>query len=341
LDNKLLFIILTKNGGVEQVVYDLAVGLQKMGIGVTLLACKGSSSPDEIVETIPPNSEVLYESAFKRFGLELKTEKKHYNKYRKHLQNLDIIHDHSQGKMSYNGFKKFNGRILGTFHNEIYPTIVKARNMVSISKRMTRWLNQHINERKEIPVVYNGINLSQFEYSDEKNSRFLFFSEIGVFKGAKVVYEIAKETGLPIDFAGKNGDMSDQIRFDSAPNIKFYGEVPEWKKRELFKNAKALIFPTGGFKTDWEEPFGLVMIEAMASGTPVIASNNGAVPEVINDGDTGFICSSKKEMIEKLEIIDEINPVKCRKWVEDRFSLEAMVKSYLTCYKRLLRGDSW
>ncbi len=213
--------------------------------------------------------------------------------------------------------------------------------MVSISKRMSRWLNRYVDKKKEIPIVYNGINLEKFGYSEEKNDRFLFFSEVGVFKGAKVVYEIAKETGIPIDFAGKTGDMSTQIRLDSAPNIKFYGEVPEWKKRELFKNAKALLFPTGGFETDWEEPFGLVMIEAMASGTPVIAANKGAVPEVIQNGKVGFICNSKKEIMEKMEIIDTINPMDCKSWVEKKFSHEAMAMAYRNLYGQILNGEAW
>lgn len=331
----------TKNGGVEQVVYDLAVGLHEFGIDTTIVACKGSNSPDKLIETISPNDEVIYDPSFKKLGYEEKTEMRHYEKYRKDLMDFDIIHDHSQGKLAFLEFGNLQGHVLGTLHNKIIPAMVEIKNMVVISRIMKKWLISQSSIDHKIPIAYNGINLKNFDYSEEKSDRFLFFSEVGVFKGAKVAYEIARETGLPFDFAGKKGDMSAQIKQNPSANIRYYGEVQDKKKLELFRNAKTLIFPTGGFGTDWEEPFGLVMVEAMASGTPVIAAKNGAVPEIIQGGETGFICNSKEEMIEKMETIDTIKPQACRSWVEKKFSHNAMADAYLSLYRRILKGERW
>jgi glycosyltransferase involved in cell wall biosynthesis len=113
-----------------------------------------------------------------------------------------------------------------------------------------------------------------------------------------------------------------------GPEIEYLGEVNHGTKVELLQNARATLFPI-----EWEEPFGLVMIESMACGTPVIATRHGAVPEVIEDGRGGLIVDDWRRIPAALERADEINPLECRRYVEERFAPERMVADYLAAYE--------
>jgi glycosyltransferase involved in cell wall biosynthesis len=110
--------------------------------------------------------------------------------------------------------------------------------------------------------------------------------------------------------------------------IEYLGEVSHGEKVELLQNARTTLFPI-----EWEEPFGLVMIESMACGTPVIATRHGAVPEVIEDGVSGIIVDNYREMPAALERADALDPLECRRYVEDRYAPERMVEDYLRAYE--------
>jgi len=115
--------------------------------------------------------------------------------------------------------------------------------------------------------------------------------------------------------------------------IVYEGEVNDERKRELFAHAKALVFPI-----TWPEPFGLVMIEAMATGTPVVALSQGSVPEVLDDGKTGFVCDTFEEFVTAVGRVGEIDPQVCRRTVEERFTVERMVADNEAIYRRVLEA---
>ena len=117
-------------------------------------------------------------------------------------------------------------------------------------------------------------------------------------------------------------------------NIKFLGKISFKKKIEYLKNASALLFPI-----KWEEPFGLVPIEAMACGTPVIAFNRGSVPEIIKDGKTGFIVKNIWEMVRAIEKIPQISRKECRKWVEKKFTVQKMAEGYEKIYRSIIKKN--
>jgi glycosyltransferase involved in cell wall biosynthesis len=117
-------------------------------------------------------------------------------------------------------------------------------------------------------------------------------------------------------------------------DVEVHGECPHEQKTDLLARASALLFPI-----QWEEPFGLVMTEAMACGTPVVAWRNGSVPEVVADGETGFIVSSVDEMAEAVGRVGELDPHRMRARVEERFSAEAMISGYERAYERALAGE--
>jgi glycosyltransferase involved in cell wall biosynthesis len=145
---------------------------------------------------------------------------------------------------------------------------------------------------------------------------------------------VAMEAGVPLKLAGKMQDQKEIDYFDDlvAPHlvgdIEYLGEVSHGEKVELLQNARATLFPI-----EWEEPFGLVMIESMACGTPVVATRWGAVPEVIEDGRSGIIVESYREMADALERADELDPLELRRFAEEHFSPERMVADYVSAYE--------
>jgi len=125
--------------------------------------------------------------------------------------------------------------------------------------------------------------------------------------------------------------FEEQVEPLIGDNVEIIGQVDVRTKARLIKDAKCLLYPI-----QWPEPFGLVMAEAMACGTPVVAIRNGSVPEVIVDGKTGFIVNSVDEMVEAVKHVDEIDPKDCRAWVAERFSVDRMVGDYLAAYETIL-----
>src|SRR5919198_750676 len=156
-------------------------------------------------------------------------------------------------------------------------------------------------------------------------------------KGAHRAIAVAMETGLPLKIAGKRQDPKEFTYFHElvephlVDGIEYLGEVSHGEKVELLQNARATLFPI-----EWEEPFGLVMIESMACGTPVIATRRGAVPEVIEQGRSGIIVDDYRIMPLALEEADRIDPMECRRYVEERFAPERMVADYVKAYRRAI-----
>jgi glycosyltransferase involved in cell wall biosynthesis len=154
-------------------------------------------------------------------------------------------------------------------------------------------------------------------------------------KGAHRAIAVAMELGLPLKLAGKKRERKEERYFSEfvEPHlghhgIEWLGEVSHGTKVELLQDARATLFPI-----EWEEPFGLVMIESMACGTPVIATRHGAVPEVIEHGVSGVIVENYRQMTAALEEADALDPLECRRYVEERFAPERMVGDYLEAYR--------
>jgi glycosyltransferase involved in cell wall biosynthesis len=187
-------------------------------------------------------------------------------------------------------------------------------------------------------TVYHGYPTDLYEFSPKPRSGYLaFLGRIAPEKGPHRAIEIARLAGQPLVIAAKV-DAADRVFHAETvepllddPLISFIGEIGEDEKSRFLGNARALLVPI-----TWPEPFGLVMIEAMACGTPVIAFNHGSVPELIEHGVTGFIVANEKEAAEALRHIDELDRRKIRARFEARFSVEAMADGYLAVYQRIV-----
>jgi len=176
--------------------------------------------------------------------------------------------------------------------------------------------------------IYSGIDLDDFIYREKKEDYFLFLAKVSwKVKNVDLAIRLAKVMGFKLIVAGG-------WRLSFRRKVKFVGEVDDREKAELLAGAKALIFPT-----NWQEPIGNVTIEALASGTPVITTNKGAMPEVISS-DVGFRCNTFEEFKEAINRIDEVSPRECRERVEKNFTAEIMVEKYTEAYEKIIQTGS-
>ena len=183
-------------------------------------------------------------------------------------------------------------------------------------------------------TVYHGLPLARYPFAPARGSYLAFLGRISPEKRPDLAIALAKRLGIKLKMAAKV-DPVDQVYFDrdikpllDHPLIEFIGEIREDAKADFLGQALALVFPI-----DWPEPFGLVMIEALACGTPVIARGCGSVPEIVLDGRTGFVVDTLEDMEGAVKALDRIDRAECRRDVVRRFSVERMVDSYESIYQ--------
>ncbi len=216
-------------------------------------------------------------------------------------------------------------------HYERYPDIhyVAIANWLAESETMP---NVH--------VVHHGIPLSDYAYSSEKDDYVAFLGRIAPCKGPHLAIQAARRAGIRLKMAGEIQPIyreyweRDIHPFVDGDQVEYIGEADMCLKNALLAKARALLFPI-----QWDEPFGLVMIEAMACGTPVLAFDGGAVPEIVRDGVNGWICADVAEMADRI-VSTDVTPDECRAMAERDFSVERMTDDYLDVYEQALIGDS-
>jgi glycosyltransferase involved in cell wall biosynthesis len=196
-------------------------------------------------------------------------------------------------------------------------------------------------ESNWLTTAYNGIDLDTFHFQPIGGEYLVFLGRISPEKRPDRAIEIARDLGMRLIMAAKV-DPADQAYYEHAIQplindcslIEFIGEVNEGEKDLLLGGAYAYLFPI-----DWPEPFGLTMVEAMATGTPVVAYRAGSVPEIVVDGVTGFVCDSFRDMIEAVPQVQGLDRAACRRHVERMFSSAAMADAYEAAYSLLLGRD--
>jgi glycosyltransferase involved in cell wall biosynthesis len=322
-------------GGTERIVSLLADRLADAGHDVTLFASGDSLTRATL-------SFIYRRAPSERIGQAL-PELHHCLACYERADEFDVINDHSG--LPAAAFGAFlETPVLHTVHGPmdgeggaIYEQIARTAprlELVSISLSQRR-AKPHLPWAANCP---NAIDLSPYRLRRRRGEYLLFLGRMGADKGAHRAIEVALEAGLPLKIAAKCREPEERAYFREfvephlGGEIEYLGEVAQREKVALLRGARATLFPI-----DWEEPFGLVMLEAMACGTPVIATRYGAVPEVIEHGRTGIIVDDHREMVAALEQADALDPLELRRSVERRFSPERMVGDYLRAYRAALR----
>jgi glycosyltransferase involved in cell wall biosynthesis len=223
---------------------------------------------------------------------------------------------------------------------QLYALVANETVFVAISEAQ----RAHMPELNYGGVVYNGIDVDAYPLRPDKDDFVLFLGRAAPEKGALRAVLAAREAGVRLVLAVKVAHPTEQQHWEQdvlprlSPGTQVLGEISSAEKIDLLARARAVLFPI-----DWEEPFGLVMTEAMACGTPVIATPRGSVPEVVADGETGFVVSVEgypEEAAAVLGRLDEIDPVTCRARVESRFSKRTMVEGYERVFERAVASAS-
>jgi glycosyltransferase involved in cell wall biosynthesis len=325
-----------KYGGVELVVHNITEELIKRGHEVTLFASGDSKTKARLVSVVKKNLFAQHipweEHAYLMLNL---------NKAFSMAQKFDVIHCHEDYWPFYSGIIKTP--VVYTIHS---PTtdITPARKKVLTYFKDVNWVciseaqhNLSEVELKKTAVVYNGIELKKHVLTQQTKDYFVWLGRFDRIKGGKEAILAAKKAKEKLVLAGHIGDQKyfeKEIKpLIDGKQIKYIGEIEHQKVSEFVSGAKGFLDPLM-----WDEPFGLVMVEAQASGTPVIAFDRGSAREVVKDGETGFIVDFNdiEAMVGAMKKIQNIDRSRCRKYVKDNFSIEKMVDGYERVYQRII-----
>jgi len=326
-------------GGTERVVSNLTDTLVDLGQDVTLFATGDTRTRARLVP--------VRRQAIRLDPAPLKSELAAHlsmlHEVRRRADEFDVLHFHID-LLHFPLFEQIAHRTLTTLHGRL--------DFADFPEAYRRWHQYPLasisfNQRKPLPfanwmaTVHHGIREDLFRFSRTHDGYLAFVGRISPEKRVDRAIEIAQRAGLPLKIAAKV-DPVDTIYFRTEikpllgrPGVEYLGEIDDTGKNELLGGALALLFPI-----DWPEPFGLVMIEAMACGTPVIAWDAGATREIIDEGVSGFIVRSEDQAVDAVRLVERLRRSRVRKIFERRFSAVTMSKNYLRLYTRIARSEA-
>jgi glycosyltransferase involved in cell wall biosynthesis len=322
-------------GGTERVIYDLAEGLVARGHDVTVFASGDSRTSARLVSTVP--RALWQESGADPLAADFL---QHAQVFRR-AHEFDVIHTHT----AYRAFpyiERSSAAVVTTLHGRVDAPEMQAilqihpqAHLVSISHAQ----RAHAPAAPWAATIHHGLALHEYAFAPRGGEGLVFVSRMAPEKAPHVAIDVAVAAGMPLTLAGRV-DPLDRAYFErdvrprlEHPLIRFAGEVSNEQKLELMRQARALLFPI-----DWPEPFGLVMAEAMACGTPVIARPHGAAPEVVVDGVTGFLADSHAALVEAAKNAHRLQRSACRRHVEAHFSAATMTERHEALYDTLMRA---
>ena len=320
-------------GGTERVVYDLTEGLVARGHEVTLFASGDSHTSARLAASVPRAlwQEPTADPSCADFLL-------HAQVFRRAAE-FDLIHTHT-GHGAFPYIRHVSAAVVTTWHGRLDVPDVQAvlrafpeAALVSISQAQ----RAPVPDANWVANIYHGLALQNYPFDAEGGDGLVFVSRLCQDMAPHVAIDVAIEAGMPLTLAGRI-DPADRAYFErevrprlAHRSVRYEGEVTEEDKLRLLSKARALLFPI-----DWPEPFGIVMAEAMACGTPVVARPKGAVPEVVVDGVTGILADSRQALVDAVRAAHRLDRAACRRHVETAFSATAMTQQYEDLYGRLL-----
>lgn len=332
-------------GGTEEVIYNLANGLSEKGHDVSLFAPENSQIKAHVIPTV---NRPLRDAAIPWENVSYTLF--HLTQAFDRADEFDILHVHLNKSQDYIAlplamYSKVP--VVFTLHFKIPSPDYKLDRFVVLNKyRHLPYVSISNSQRADstlnfVHTAYNGLNLAKFPFNPTPSNYFVWLGKIKHDKGTKEAILAAKKANVKLHIMGaiEKGvpETLDYYEKEIKPlidneQITFQENVTLPEKAIILGNAKALLNPI-----NWEEPFGLVMTESQATGTPVISFSRGAAPELIKDGQTGFLVNSVDEMVEKINQVDTLDRYACRKNVEDNFSISSMIASYEKAYDKTIK----
>jgi glycosyltransferase involved in cell wall biosynthesis len=326
-------------GGTERIVHGLVTELDRRGHDVTTFASADSSVPGRHIATVP---EALRPIGYT--GDSLPWMQLTMQKILAHIDEFDLIHSHLEW-MSLLLAKVSPVPVVSTFHGRLdLPWADELledppRGLVAISKSQA-------SAHPDVPwagIVYNGLRLADAPFGRKRTEALCFVGRVAEEKGIVDAIEVAKAAGRLVRIAAKIGPVGPEKDYNEAvfqpaleaagDAVEYLGEISQAERDQLLAESHAVLMPGS-----WPEPFGLVAIEALACGTPVIARRSGALPEIVRDGIDGFFGDDVTAMAFKVDRVDDLDREAIRESVIDRFSVERMTDGYEAIYREMLGG---
>jgi glycosyltransferase involved in cell wall biosynthesis len=331
--------------GLEHMVHYLTEELVRRGHEVTLFATSDSHTRARLVEVLPypMAKEALFDMTPTHYALTVMA------KAAEMSDQFDLIHSHL-GPIAYYFSRLARCPILETVHSA-HGLLARGEEEAELreyyrDRRERRENVHHVfvsrNQQEKCglsrnaSVIYNGISFEDFTFRGEGGEYFAYLGYLTPEKGAHLAVQAARRAGVKLRLAGSYYGCEQYFQSEIAPfleegKVEYMGVLAPAERNRFLGSARALLFPV-----NWEEPFGLVMIEAMACGTPVIGFKRAAAPEVIVPDLSGFLVETPEEMAEALGRVDALDRRECRAYVEANFSVERMTDGYERAYARLL-----
>jgi glycosyltransferase involved in cell wall biosynthesis len=314
----------------EQVASNITEGLLKLGVDVSLFATGDSITAGKLFSVCDSG----YEEDRSQDAKVL--ECMHISNLMERAGDFDIIHNNFDFlPLTYSALIKTP--VITTIHGFSSPQIIPVFKKYNAAGHYVSISNADRNAELEyVATVYNGLNTDQFTFNKEPEDYLLYFGRIHHDKGTAEAIEIATKCRRKLLIAGLVQDevyFKEKVEPQLNSEIEYIGNAGPAMRNELLKNAYALLHPI-----NFKEPFGMSVAEAMLCGTPVIAFNRGAMPELIRHQETGFLVKTIDEAVEAVENVKYIKRKNCYSWSYSRFSAEKMVKDYLALYEKILAG---
>ena len=343
----------TAYGGIELVINDLTNGLAALGHDVSLLAPGDSRTTARLVPNVPQHLGLDYPLAVKA-RMMAETAARSYRAARGRLR-ADVLHDHTDERPD----PAYPVPIVRTVHGPATPEAVRkyvafsalGDSFVAISHRQRALFDRRCAELYGpqaaitwVGTIHNPLDVSAIPWSAQKEDFAFFLGRCDWEKNPDGAIRVARAAGIRLVMAlrvhqGERAYFEEMVRPLLGPDVTLLPEVGAPAKFDWLRRAKVVIFPS-----QWEEPFGLVMTEALACGTPVVALARGAAPEVITDGVIGFLCADEAGLAEAIGGVGRLDPRACRRRVEAGFDPRRIAGQYVAAYRRALarhRAASW
>lgn len=321
-------------GGIELVVALVADGLVDRGHDVTLFASGGSKTKGTLVTPLDQVPELA------DMGLSVTDDTIHTLSAYLRAGEFDVVHDHSGWGPAFGALLDGRPPVVRTLHGpwsndarRFHAALQGRVHLVAISESQ-KSLNTDLDYAG---VVYNGVDLDAYPYREDKEDFLLFLGRCNPEKGPEIAVEVAKRAGRHLKMVVKRAEPAELRYWERMVEPHLTGdediafEVSHDEKVDLLARAQGTLCTI-----QWPEPFGLVMIESMACGTPVIVPPLGAAPELVVDGATGFVRSEIDEMVAAVGRLGELSPAACRARVADNFTADVMVSAYERIFDRVV-----